>query len=62
MSTIKIDSSESKLPLLDEKLRCPEHPKYKSEMGFGLAGGGYGTYTVCSICCRILSKTMEDEA
>lgn len=39
--------------------RCPDHPKAPQEMGFGLAGGGYGPYSYCSICCRILSKTQE---
>lgn len=31
------------------------------EMGFGLAGGGYGTYEMCSECGRILSKQQEVE-
>jgi hypothetical protein len=51
---------DPKLPKLDLKARCPDHPKYEAEVGFGLAGGGYGTYTCCTICCRILTKTQED--
>lgn len=27
------------------------------ELGFGLAGGGYGAYEFCSTCERIVSKT-----
>lgn len=61
--TILIDSSEMPegLPKFDDKIRCSEHPKYPSESGFGLAGGGYGPYTVCPICCKLLSKTNENE-
>lgn len=57
---IMIDSAESKLPPMDETIKCPEHPLAAPEIGFGLAGGGYGVYTVCPICARILSKTQEE--
>lgn len=59
---MKIDSSETKLPPLNNRLRCPDHKKYPSEIGFGLAGGGYGTYTYCTICGKVLSKTQEEDA
>lgn len=41
---------------------CPEHPEVEPEVGFGLAGGGYGAYTYCPRCHRILTKTQEHEA
>lgn len=31
------------------------------EMGFGLAGGGYGAYSWCPICGVILHKTQEHD-
>ena len=37
---------------------CPEC-KVATEQGFGLAGGGYGVYTYCPQCGKILSKTQE---
>jgi hypothetical protein len=30
-------------------------------MGFGLAGGGYGAYSYCPVCGRILHKTQEHD-
>lgn len=38
---------------------CPDHPKEEPEMGFGLAGGGYGPYSYCPVCHRILDKDQE---
>lgn len=32
---------------------CPDHPNATHEDGFGLAGGGYGSYSVCNECGRI---------
>lgn len=49
------------LPELDDSIKCPNHPNAHVSTGFGLAGGGYGTYTLCDECCRVLSKTMDDE-
>jgi hypothetical protein len=40
---------------------CPDHPTQEPEMGFGLAGGGYGAYSYCPICHRILEKTQEHD-
>lgn len=39
--------------------RCPEHPDIVPEMGFGLAGGGYGPYSYCPTCGRVIHKTQE---
>lgn len=33
----------------------------ETEMGFGLAGGGYGAYRYCPICEEILEKWQEDD-
>ncbi len=30
------------------------------EVGFGMAGGGYGAYTYCPKCYAILSKTQDE--
>jgi len=40
---------------------CPEHPDVEPEVGFGLAGGGFGSYTICPECHRILSKVYDNE-
>lgn len=37
---------------------CPKC-KVPYEVGFGLAGGGYGAYTYCPQCGGMLSKTQE---
>jgi len=43
----------------------PEHapdcanPNAEPEVGFGLAGGGYGAYTYCPHCYAILDKVQE---
>lgn len=33
----------------------------QTEVGFGLAGGGYGPYTFCSECKVVTSKSSDDE-
>lgn len=38
--------------------QCPKC-KVDYEVGFGLAGGGYGGYTYCPKCGDMLSKTQE---
>jgi len=61
--TVILDSAKCKLPRLDQSIRCPilNHSKLEPEIGFGLAGGGYGTYTYCPKCGTILSKNQEEE-
>lgn len=39
--------------------RCPAHPDVQPEMGFGLAGGGYGPYSYCPVCNKIIHKTQD---
>lgn len=61
--TVIVDSIEQRpdIPELDERIRCPDHPKARVESHYGLAGGGIGVYTYCEICCRILSKTQDKD-
>lgn len=33
----------------------------ETQMGFGLAGGGYGAYRFCPTCEEILEKWQEDD-
>lgn len=42
----------------DEK--CP-HCGGKTEVGFGLAGGGYGPYTYCERCQCVTSKSACED-
>lgn len=44
---------------MPEDGQCAEHPDLEPEVGFGLAGGGYGAYTYCGKCGKMLSKLME---
>ena len=44
---------------LTESTRCPHHPDAVPEMGFGLAGGGYGPYSYCPACGHVIHKTQE---
>lgn len=39
---------------------CPDC-KAKLEMGFGLAGGGYGPYEFCDACRKIVTKSQEKD-
>lgn len=57
-SRIHIDPRERTTPDVDV---CPDHPDVEPEVGFGLAGGGYGSYTYCPVCYRVLTKTMEHD-
>lgn len=60
--TVLIDSATQLegIPPLDSNIKCLEHPNTEPEIGFGLAGGGYGVYTLCIVCGRILSKDQEE--
>jgi transcription elongation factor Elf1 len=40
--------------------KCPTCGQ-ETHVGFGLAGGGYGSYVYCDDC-GIISKTQETEA
>lgn len=38
---------------------CPDHPDAESFPGYGLAGGGFGSYLVCGVCGYVFGKTQE---
>jgi hypothetical protein len=61
MAHIDLADKDPSIPEYDPNLQCPDHPKDESEMGYGLAGGGMGPYTVCATCSRILSKTVDPD-
>ena len=50
----------SDIPEFDQAMKCPKCGG-PTEEGFGMAGGGYGVYTFCPSCQRILSKSEEME-
>lgn len=39
--------------------RCPKCLSTNLEMGFGLAGGGYGPYSYCPNCGIVVNKTQD---
>lgn len=39
--------------------KCP-HCGGPTEVGFGLAGGGYGPYTYCEKCSAVTSKSADE--
>lgn len=40
--------------------RCP-HCGGETQVGFGLAGGGYGPYMFCDTCEVVTSKSPEED-
>lgn len=54
--------AEDGLPRMGEAPDCGTRgcPAPDFEIGFGLAGGGYGTYEYCPVCDRIVSKSREN--
>lgn len=55
MSLIHVASAEYTRQLHADDCPADQEP----EMGFGLAGGGYGSYSYCPRCGAILDKTEE---
>lgn len=47
------------IPSIADAKPCPDHPGVEPGIGFGMAGGGYGTYMHCEVCGRILGKDEE---
>lgn len=37
---------------------CQQHPDATHELGFGLAGGGFGDYKICNECCAVFDKHL----
>lgn len=42
-----------------DKKDCPGPEKF--EPGFGLAGGGYGSYVYCNTCDRVRGKDIDED-
>jgi hypothetical protein len=40
---------------------CEDHPDATHEEGFGLAGGGFGVYSVCNACGSVFDKVLLPE-
>jgi hypothetical protein len=59
---IHVDMAEKRpeLPEYDQDAPCP-HCGGKTVTGFGLGGGGFGPYTYCEACEKIVSKSTYDE-
>lgn len=39
--------------------RCPKCLGTNLEMGYGLAGGGYGPYSYCTSCGTVVNKSQD---
>ena len=46
-------------PAQNERDRCPKCLSTNLEMGFGLAGGGYGPYSYCPNCGIVVNKSQD---
>lgn len=44
---------------LTQSDRCPKCLTTNLEMGFGLAGGGYGPYSFCPQCGIVVNKSQD---
>lgn len=44
---------------LAQSNRCPKCLSTNLEMGFGLAGGGYGPYSYCHNCGIVVNKSQD---
>lgn len=39
---------------------CPHCGSQDSDVGYGLAGGGIGVYSICNGCGKIFNKVMDE--
>lgn len=60
MSCKERQALNERLPEMNDETTCPDHPEAPAETGFGLAGGGFGPYTYCTECFRVLSKSKDE--
>lgn len=59
--SIHIDSTNQREDIPNEQFQyCPKCGT-ECEQGFGLAGGGFGVYSYCSICETIVGKIQVEE-
>lgn len=59
--TIHIDAAKKRSELPDYSQDACPHCGGETETGFGLAGGGYGVYTYCVSCGKLVSKSEVQE-
>jgi hypothetical protein len=43
----------------NQRDRCPKCLSTNLEMGYGLAGGGFGPYSYCTTCGIVVNKSQE---
>lgn len=55
---VALFGTEGKVHLVQSD-RCPKCLSTNLEMGFGLAGGGFGPYTYCTSCGVVVSKSQD---
>ncbi len=56
------DSAEQQVPEMGKAPPCPRADcpgELGWEVGFGLAGGGYGAYHYCGLCNKVVDKNQE---
>ncbi len=58
--TMHVDAASKRedLPDMGSHDACPTC-QGPLQIGFGMAGGGYGVYTYCEACSEVTSKTDE---
>ena len=59
--SVHLDFTEQREDLPDH---CPDFCPTcgtEAEIGFGLAGGGYGAYSYCPKCEKMLGKTQVED-
>lgn len=61
-TSIHIDPSDPTPRALKD--HCEDHPEQTAENcqgGFGLAGGGFGAYSICGVCGCIFNKFIFED-
>jgi hypothetical protein len=58
---IHIDTTEQRDGLPEFQEDCCPKCKGPVQVGFGLAGGGYGVYSYCDICEMVVSKSQTPD-
>ena len=58
--TLHVDSAEQTVPPMSGAQECYRCGT-ELEIGFGLAGGGYGVYEYCPKCAEVIGKDQEED-
>lgn len=59
--SVHIDSNEVREDILTEQVEACPTCHGQLEIGFGLAGGGFGPYGYCDSCGKIIWKCVSEE-